>query len=64
MPGEAEPEAAVVGAFADGDSADDLVGVGFEAEGPVPFVAAFDGGEDDVLEVLISLVWSKYKEKL
>ena len=49
LPGEAEPEAAiVVGALHQGDEADELGGVGLEAERPVPLVAAGDGGEGDV----------------
>jgi len=45
LPGEAEPETAIVVLFfAEVDAADDLIGSGFEADSPVPGFSAFDRG--------------------
>jgi len=49
LPGEAEPEAAIVVLFfAEIDAADELAGIGFQAESPVPGFAPLDCGERHV----------------
>jgi hypothetical protein len=54
LPGETEPEAAiVVFFFTEVDAADDLAGIGFQAKSPVPGFTAIDGREGDVANIAV-----------
>jgi len=54
LPGEAEPEAAIVVLFrTQVDAADDLIGAGFQAESSLPSFAALDGGQRHVADVAV-----------
>ncbi len=52
LPGEAEPETAIVVLFfAEIDAADELAGIGLQAESPVPGFAALDCRERKVANI-------------
>src|SRR5258708_10176898 len=52
LPGEAEPETAIVVLFfAEIDAADELAGIGLQAESPVPGFAALDCRERNVANI-------------
>ena len=58
LPLRSEPEATIVFFAADEtDVADDLAGGCLEAESPVPFFAAFDGGEGYITIEVVDTIW-------